>query len=112
MFQIKKQIGEIIKYGFHKGVQVYKNKTTGKYFKETKKGYRISDEKVELIMALHNEGMSLRGIGRIAKCNHITAKRIILKEAERLSEKDLFVPISEHEPMVEMDEMWGFIKKK
>ncbi len=108
----KERKKKIIKHGFQRGIQVYKNNETNTYFQETKKGYRIEDDKVKLILLLHEEGNSFRSIGRIAKCHHVTARRIVVLEAKRLKEKSLFVQISEKEPIIEMDEMWGFFKKK
>ena len=110
--KIKEEKDLIIKYGFCNGVQIYKNKTKNKYFLETKQPRRLSEDKFILVMKLFKEGMSFRGIGRVVGCHHITARNWILKEAERLQKEPLFVDVADEQPIVEMDEMHSFIKKK
>jgi transposase-like protein len=94
--------------GFNKGKQRYECRICGKTFTDTPpRG--ASKEKKEKAFELYTEGMTYRGIGRFLKVSHVSIQNWvdeIAKERcnQQIENKRLYV--------VEIDEMWHFIKKR
>jgi transposase-like protein len=58
---------------------------------------------------LHLENMSNRGIGRVLQINHQTVVNYLNEQAENIDFKD---KTTKYNPVVEIDEMWSFLKDK
>jgi len=96
------------KAGFTNGNQRYRCRKCGKMFTNTlPRGYSKSDK--EKAFDLYTEGMTYRGIGRFLKVSHVSIQNWvdeIAKEKcnQQIESKRLYV--------VEIDEVWHFIKKR
>lgn len=94
--------------------QRYKCKDCGCNFTEGYQGGKPDSTK-KLALNLYLEGMGFRSIERILKqmgipANHTTVIKWVRKAGEKISKNQFFNP--EKVEIIELDEMWHFIKKK
>ncbi len=113
----KKNTGHIIRKGFNnKGNQMYKCKTCGMRFPETKGTvfYRrhLTDEQVILICKLLVEKNGIRAIERIMEIHRDTISSLINDLANHSREVTDFLITNIGLSQIEVDEMWSFVKKR
>lgn len=98
----------IIKSGFIKGQQRYKCKDCCYQFVPTRHHGRSEQEKLTAVL-LYISGLSLRTIGRLLKVSNVSVLNWVRKYALENYEK----PTPKGEAVIiELDEMWHFIKSK
>jgi transposase-like protein len=99
----------------HKQVQKYKCKECKKNFLETHgtiyHGRHISPDKIDQVVHGHCEGLGIRAMSRLFKLSRDTVKDILEKAGKHV--KKVNDEIVQNVPCKELqlDEMWGFIKK-
>lgn len=113
----KKNTGHITRKGFNnKGNQMYKCKTCGMRFPETKGTvfYRrhLTDEQVILICKLLVEKNGIRAIERIMEIHRDTISSLINDLANHSREVTDFLITNIGLSQIEVDEMWSFVKKR
>lgn len=113
----KKNTGHITRKGFNnKGNQMYKCKTCGMRFPETKGTvfYRrhLTDEQVILICKLLVEKNGIRAIERIMEIHRDTISSLINDLANHSREVTDFLIANIGLSQIEVDEMWSFVKKR
>lgn len=97
------------KAGYLVGKQRYKCKSCGKYFTDTPPRGRSREDKLKALQ-LYSEGMSYRGIGRFLKVSHVSVQKWIDVLSKELCKN--VNEIGTKHPVVEVDEMWHYVKKK
>ncbi|VVB90286.1 Uncharacterised protein [uncultured archaeon] len=112
----KKNTGKIIKKGFNeKGNQMYKCKTCGVRFPETKDtvfyNRHLTDDQIILICKLLVEKNGIRAIERIMDIHRDTISDVIEDLAKHAREVTDFLITNIGLSQVEVDEMWSFVKK-
>lgn len=100
--------GLCLKKGCHKRRQLYRCKCCLKYQRANYTRLRISDEKKEMVMAFHNEGLSISSISRLLKISKSTVLKIIAEIARKID----LSPISEQEQEYEVDELYTYTGNK
>ncbi len=113
----KKNTGHITRKGFNnKGNQMYKCKTCGMRFPETKGTvfYRrhLTEEQVILICKLLVEKNGIRAIERIMEIHRDTISSLINDLANHSREVTDFLITNIGLSQIEVDEMWSFVKKR
>jgi transposase-like protein len=113
----KKNSGHITKKGFNqKGNQMYKCKTCGMRFPESKGtvfyNRHLTDEQIILICKLLVEKNGIRAIERIMEIHRDTISDIIEDLANHAREVTDFLITNVGLSQIEVDEMWSFVKKK
>ncbi len=113
----KRNTGHIIKKGFNeKGNQMYKCKTCGVRFPESKGtvfyNRHLSDEQIILICKLLVEKNGIRAIERIMEIHRDTISNLIEDLANHAREVTDFLITNVGLSQIEVDEMWSFVKKK
>jgi transposase-like protein len=113
----KKNTGRITRKGYNnKGNQMYKCKTCGMRFPETKGTvfYRrhLTDEQVILICKLLVEKNGIRAIERIMEIHRDTISSLINDLANHSREVTDFLITNIGLSQIEVDEMWSFVKKR
>ncbi len=113
----KKNTGHITRKGFNnKGNQMYKCKTCGMRFPETKGTVfykrHLTDEQIILICKLLVEKNSIRAIERIMEIHRDTISSLIDDLANHAKEVTDFLITNIGLSQIEVDEMWSFVKKK
>jgi transposase-like protein len=109
--KIKEQ-NNFIKKGFCNGVQKIYNKETGRTHLETYKDIGFPAETKAKALELYLEGTSLRSVGRLLNCSHVSVINWIKEAANKIKDEPLFEDLSEDELVIEIDEMWHFCQKK
>jgi transposase-like protein len=112
----KKNTGHIIKKGFNeKGNQMYKCKTCGVRFPESKGtvfyNRHLTEEQIILICKLMVEKNGIRAIERIMEIHRDTISNLINDLAKHAKEVTDFLITNVGLSQIEVDEMWSFVKK-
>ena len=112
----KRNIDNIIKKGFNaKGKQMFKCKTCGMRFPETKGTpfYKrhLTEEQIILICKLLVEKNGVRSIERIMEIHRDTVTSLINDLAIHAREVTDFLITNVELSQIEVDEMWSFVKK-
>ncbi len=113
----KKNTGHITKKGFNeKGNQMYKCKTCGVRFPESKGtvfyNRHLTEEQIILICKLLIEKNGIRAIERIMDIHRDTISNLIDDLAKYAREVTDFLITNVGLSHIEVDEMWSFVKKK
>lgn len=113
----KKNTGHITKKGFNeKGNQMYKCKTCGVRFPESKGtvfyNRHLTEEQIILICKLLVEKNGIRAIERIMDIHRDTISNLIDDLAKHAREVTDFLITNVGLSHIEVDEMWSFVKKK
>lgn len=113
----KKNTGHITRKGFNnKGNQMYKCKTCGMRFPETKGTVfykrHLTDEQIILICKLLVEKNGIRAIERIMEVHRDTISSLIDDLANHAREVTDFLITNIGLSQIEVDEMWSFVKKR
>lgn len=113
----KKNTGKIIKKGFNeKGYQMYKCKTCGVRYPESKGtvfyNRHLTEEQIILICKLLVEKNGIRAIERIMEIHRDTISDVIEDLAKHAREVTDFLIKNVGLSHIEVDEMWSFVKKK
>jgi len=113
----KKNTGKIIKKGFNeKGYQMYKCKTCGVRFPESKGtvfyNRHLTEEQIILICKLLVEKNGIRAIERIMDIHRDTISDVVEDIAKHAREVTDFLITNVGLSHIEVDEMWSFVKKK
>jgi transposase-like protein len=112
----KRNSGKIIKRGFNaKGKQMFKCKTCGVRFPETKGTIfykrHLTEEQIILICKLFVEKNGVRPIERIMEIHRDTITSLTRDLAMHAREVTDFLIKDVKMSQIEVDEMWSFIKK-
>jgi len=112
----KRNVGHIIKKGFNaKGSQMFKCKTCGMRFPESKGtifyNRHLTEEQIILICKLLVEKNGIRAIERIMEIHRDTVSSIIEDLAQHAREVSDFLITNVGLSHIEVDEMWSFVKK-
>jgi hypothetical protein len=101
-----------IKMGFtRKGKQIYQHKITKKYTVENKK-LPVPQEVKDFAVEMYLEGLGFQAIGRLLHFSQMSIMRWVKAASQALDNTtDIFSEITD-ESVVQMDEMWHFVKKK
>ncbi|GKT23505.1 IS1 family transposase [Acidovorax sp. SUPP3334] len=103
------QSQEVRKFGISRhGHQRWMCKACGRTFGE-KNHWAIDTETREKALALYAQGMSARAIERVIGVSHNSVLGWVRKEVEG---KAVQPPVSGHQQIVEMDEMWSYAGSK
>ena len=98
---------EAVKNGWHLGVQRWKCKGCGyQYTREQRRG-RSGEEKATAMM-LYLHGLSMNAIGKLLKVSMPSVLKWVRHFAEQAYEK----PVPRSAVVVELDEMWHFLRSK
>ncbi|KXB01197.1 hypothetical protein AKJ41_02385 [candidate division MSBL1 archaeon SCGC-AAA259O05] len=113
----RKNVGNIIKKGFNaKGNQMFKCKTCGVRFPETKGtvfyNRHLTEEQIIMICKLLVEKNGIRAIERIMEIHRDTVSSLVDDLARHAREVTDFLISNVGLTKVEVDEMWSFVKKK
>ncbi len=113
----KKNAGHITRKGFNnKGNQMYKCKTCGMRFPESKGTVfykrHLTDEQIILICKLLVEKNGIRAIERIMEIHRDTISSLIDDLANHAREVTNFLITNIGLSQIEVDEMWSFVKKR
>ncbi|RZB28808.1 MAG: hypothetical protein AEth_01810 [Candidatus Argoarchaeum ethanivorans] len=112
----KKNTGHIIKKGFNvKGNQMFKCKTCGVRFPETKGtvfyNRHLKEEQIIIICKLLVEKNGVRAIERITGIHRDTISNVIEDLARHAREVTDLLIKNVGLTRIQMDEMWSFVKK-
>lgn len=112
----RKDAGHIIKKGFNaKGNQMFKCKTCGVRFPETKGtvfyNRHLTEEQIILICKLLVEKNGIRAIERIMEIHRDTISRIIWDLARQARDVTDYLIKDVGLTRVQVDELWSFVKK-
>jgi len=113
--QVCGEIAEHIKKGFTpSGSQKYKCQVCGKVYTPEPKKYEYSEEERTAAIRYYIEGNSGRSTGRYFKMSKANAVRWIKERAAKMPEPDSRTAekTSEAVEVIELDEMFHFVKKK
>lgn len=102
---------KIVKNGLMKSNQRYKCKSCGLNFTIEKKGRGKPESQKRMALHLYLEGMGFRGIGRVLKVSNVAVLKWIRSFGEKVKELRKEVKPETVEVM-ELDEMWHYVKKK
>ncbi|KXA91394.1 hypothetical protein AKJ57_01485 [candidate division MSBL1 archaeon SCGC-AAA259A05] len=112
----RKNTGNIIKKGFNaKGNQMFKCKTCGVRFPETKGtvfyNRHLTEDQIIMICKLLVEKNGIRAIERIMEIHRDTVSSVVEDLARHAKEVTDFLISNVGLTKVEVDEMWSFVKK-
>jgi transposase-like protein len=112
----KRNTGQIIKKGFNaKGNQMFKCKTCGVRFPETKGtvfyNRHLKEEQIIMICKLLVEKNGIRAIERIMEIHRDTVSAVVEDLARHAKEVTDFLIRDVGLTEVQVDEMWSFVKK-
>jgi transposase-like protein len=112
----KRNMGQIIKKGFNaKGNQMFKCKTCGVRFPETKGtvfyNRHLKEEQIIMICKLLVEKNGIRAIERIMEIHRDTVSAVVGDLARHAREVTDFLIRDIGLTEVQVDEMWSFVKK-
>lgn len=97
-----------IKRGIRNKIQQYSCRSCKKYQKNNYANRRVTEDDLQMIIKLHNEGMGINSIGRILKL----AASTIVKYLKIISEKAPKLEIEEIGQEYEIDEMMTYVNRK
>ena len=94
----------------YKGAQKYHCHQCKRYGRLTARGYR--EQEKALIMRTYQERVSMRGVERIFGTPRQTLARWLRDKATQLPALEIALAPAEADDLLELDELWSFVRTK
>lgn len=107
------QSAHIVRYGHARnGKQRFRCRTCARTFRENPGSRAYSEERKAEVLATYQERASLRGLTRIFGVSRNTVTSWLRQQAEALSPLEETVALAEGDEVLELDELWSFVRHK